>query len=164
MANSSFISKAKNLIIKEIIKDKDILKAISAPDADELSPQDYVNKYIFDFAQNPNTLETVQTFITIQIHLNDNNIYGNTRIVPAINIHIFSNVNHMRVDNIPKVTCNRNDYISQLLDTKLNGRNDLGISELTLRSNVEGNVQSGYPYREMIFTGLDLNDSMCEDE
>lgn len=70
----------------------------------------------------------------------------------------------MVVDNIPKITENRNDYLSKLVDTKLNGRSDIGIGELKLESNVEGAYQKDYVYRQMIFKCKDLNKSLCSEE
>ena len=68
----------------------------------------------------------------------------------------------MVVDNIPKITENRNDYLSELIDAKLNGRSDFGIGELQLVSNVEGSYQPDYVYRKMVFTTKDVNDSLCD--
>ena len=70
----------------------------------------------------------------------------------------------MSVDNIPKVTDNRNDYLSKLIDQKLNGQSGFGIGKLKLTSNIEGSYQQNYVYRKMIFECLDLNDSKCMDE
>ena len=69
----------------------------------------------------------------------------------------------MVVDNIPKVNINRNDYLSQLIDEKLNGKN-IGIGGLTLKDNSEGAYQQNYVFRRMLFESMSLNDSMCEDE
>ena len=68
----------------------------------------------------------------------------------------------MVVDNIPKITENRNDYLSELIDAKLNGRSDFGIGELQLASNVEGSYQQDYVYRKMVLTTKDVNDSLCD--
>ena len=70
----------------------------------------------------------------------------------------------MVVDNVPKITENRNDYLSRLIDTKLNGRLDIGIGELKLESNIEGSYQKDYLYRQMIFKCKDLNNSLCSIE
>ena len=162
MANSSFIGKSKNKIIKEFIKDESIIKAIGST-VD--SPEKLIGKHIFNYHQNPNTLTTVDTFITIQVHIpqsyyDDNSVF----IKPAIEIWIISHEKHMNIDDIPKVTDNRNDYLSRLIDEKLNGRNDLGFGKLKLISNVEGAYQHDYVFRKMVFEGTDLNDSLCENE
>jgi hypothetical protein len=162
MANSAFIGKAKNKIIKEFIKDESIVKAIGSS---VTSPEKLVGTHIFNYHQNPNTLTTVDTFITIQVHI-PKSFYGNNNVFvnPTIEIWIISHEKHMTVDNIPKVTDNRNDYLSRLIDEKLNGRSDLGFGKLTLSSNVEGAYQQNYVYRQMTFEGTDLNDSLCDDE
>lgn len=167
MANSSIIGKVKNKIIKEFIKDKEIIAALDAQC--ESSPEELVNHHIFDFHQNPNTITTVKTFITIQVHIPQsfNSYYGsssNTYVYPTIEIWIISNHSHMVVNNVPKVTKNRNDYLSELIDRKLNGRSDFGLGKLTLDSNIEGSYQMDYPYRKMTFRCVDLNNSLCEEE
>lgn len=162
MANSSFIGKAKNKIIKEFIKDESIVKAIgSSVD----SPEKLVGTHIFNYHQNPNTLTTVDTFITIQVHIPQSYYRDNIAFVkPTIEIWIISHEKHMEVKNIPKVTDNRNDYLSKLIDEKLNGRSDLGFGRLTLLSNIEGAYQHDYVFRQMMFEGTDLNDSLCDIE
>ena len=67
MANSSIIKTAKNKIIKEFIKDKDIVQAINSSEI--TSPEKLKGTHIFDYHQNPNTINTVQTFITVQVHI-----------------------------------------------------------------------------------------------
>lgn len=166
MANSSIVRKAKNKIIKEFIKDEDIIAAINSSEVSE--PQDLLYKHIFDYNQNPHTLKIVGTFITIQVHIPQNfyrDYHGNSTIhvKPTIEIWIISHENHMRVDNIPKVTQNRNDYLSELIDNKINGRGGFGIGETKLISNMEGAFQQDYLFRKLIFECLDFNDSMCKD-
>lgn len=164
MANGSFIGKAKSKIIKEFIKDKDILTAIDS-DIDINESEKYVNTHIFNYHQNPHTLNTVITFITVQVHIPQVNWhdFNPVYVRPTVEIWIISHERHMYVDNVPKVTQNRNDYISELIDIKLNGRSDFGIGNLELTTNVEGSFQYEYLYRRMIFTGRDLNNSLCED-
>ena len=91
---------------------------------------------------------------------NSSSIY----VKPTIEIWIISHEQHMVVDNVPKITANRNDYLSILIDNKLNGRSDIGINSLTLTSNIEGCYQQNYLYRKLVFEGTDLNDSLCDDE
>jgi len=164
MANSSIIGVAKNKIIRKIIKNEDIVKAIDSPTVDPKKPQELIYKHIFDYHQNPFTLDTVETFLTIQVHIPHTFDTNKTFVKPTVEIWIISHQRHMRVDEIPKVTVNRNDYLSQLIDSLLNGCNDIGIGTLKLESNVEGSFQMDYLYRKMIFVGTDLNDSLCIDE
>ena len=165
MANSSIIGKAKNQIIREFIRDEDIILAIgdesitSTENAEKL-----IGTHIFNYNQNPNTINTAETFITIQVHIQNTLTSNRTFVNPVIEIWIISHEKHMVVDNIKKVTDNRNDYLSRLIDKKLNGKSDIGLGELKLTSNVEGSIQKDYLYRRMLFEGVDLNKSLCIDE
>lgn len=163
MANSSIIGISKNKIIREFIKDPVLLSAIGSPDADKLKPEEYLNTHIFDYAQNPYTLNTVMTFITVQVHIPQTFDYGKTFVTPTVEIWIISHERHMNVDNVPKVTENRNDYISEIIDNKLNGKSGYGTGRLKLTSNVEGSFQQDYVYRKMVFETTDLNTSLCEE-
>lgn len=161
MANSSIVGYAKNKIIKEFIKDQGIVDAIGCDKGD--TGEKLVNTHIFNYNQNPNTMNDVQTFITIQVHIPQSYGYGTSTVYvsPTIEIWIISHEKHMNVDNVPKVTENRNDYLARLIDEKLNGRTDIGIGKLVLVSNVEGSFQKDYLYRTLVFKGTDLNNSMC---
>ena len=165
MANSSIINKVKNKIIKEFIKDPEIIQAIGSSKI--TLPEKLIGTHIFDYQQNPNTINTVETFITIQVHIPESfykkDIYK-TYVSPSIEIWIISHEKHMKVDNIPKVTSNRNDYLSELIDNKLNGRYDFGIGKLILCGNIEGSFQIDYLYRKLIFETTDLNNSLCKEE
>lgn len=163
MANSSIIGKTKNIIIKEFIKDKEIIAAIDSPDV--TSAEKLKGTHIFDYHQNPYTINTVITFITIQVHIPQPfSFTDNTFIKPTIEIWIISHERHMDVDNIPKVTENRNDYLSRLIDKKLNGKTGIGIGELKLISNIEGSFQKDYLYRKLVFECVELNNSLCNEE
>lgn len=162
MANSSIITQAKNKIIKEFIKDNNIIQTINSSTV--TSPEKLVGTHIFNYHQNPNTINTVGTFITIQVHIPEPFFRNDVYIKPTIEIWIISHESHMVVDNIPKVTDNRNDYLSRLIDKKLNGRSNFCIGKLTLISNVEGAVQQNYLYRKMVFEGTDINNTFCEEE
>lgn len=168
MANSSIVGKAKNKIVKEFIKDPDIIAAIDSSEVKSSEPEKLINTHIFNYNQNPHTLNTVGTFITIQVHIpqsyyNDYNA-SVTRVKPTIEIWIISHEKHMIVNNVPKVTQNRNDYLSELIDNKINGKSGFGIGETTLLSNIEGAFQQDYLFRKMIFQCTDLNASLCKDE
>lgn len=168
MANSSIIRKAKNKIVKDFIKDPDIVAAIHSSEIKPNEPEKLINKHIFNYNQNPNTLNKVGTFITIQVHI-PHDYYTDykasaTRVRPTIEIWIISHEQHMNVDNVPKVTQNRNDYLSELIDNKINGKTGFGIGETVLLSNVEGAFQQDYLFRKMIFQCTDLNWSLCDED
>lgn len=166
MANSSIIREAKNKIIKEFIKDQDIIDAINSKKINK--PEELVNTHIFTYNQNPHTLNEVGTFITIQVHI-PQSYYNDYRtselfVKPTIEIWIISHEKHMKVDNISKITSNRNDYLSELIDNKINGKSGFGFGQTKLLSNVEGAFQQDYLFRKMIIECLDFNWSVCDDE
>ena len=167
MAHSSIIREAKNKIVKEFIKDQDIIAAINSSEVKPNEPEKLINKHIFNYNQNPHTLNKVGTFITIQVHI-PHDYYTDykasaTRVRPTIEIWIISHEQHMNVDNVPKVTQNRNDYLSELIDNKFNGQSGFGIGKTILLSNVEGAFQQDYLFRKMIFQCTDLNWSLCNE-
>lgn len=164
MANGMIISKAKNKIVKEFINDEEILNAIGSTTIDLNHSEKFIYTHIFDFNKNPYTLKDVMTFITVQVSIPDTYFRSKPFIKPNIEIWIISHEEHMKVDNVPKVRMNRNDYLSVLIDKKLNGRTDFGLGEINLIQNIEGSFTSDYVYRKMIFQGTDINESMCVDE
>lgn len=169
MSNSSIVRKAKNKIIKEFIKDQDIVAAINSSEIKSNEPEKLVGTHIFNYNQNPHTLNKVGTFITVQVHI-PQNFYSDYRgnsvihVKPTIEIWVISHERHMLVDNVPKVTQNRNDYLSELIDNKINGKSGFGIGDVRLTSNIEGAFQVDYLYRKLTFQCLDLNWSLCEEE
>ena len=160
MANSSIIGEAKNKIIKSFISDDAIVKAIDPVHMN--SKEELINRYIFNYHQNPDTIKDIDTFLTVQVHIPQQH-YGSKLLIDSdIEIFIVTHEEHMKVNNIPKVTENRNDYLSKLIDNKLNGKSLFGIGKLQLRMNVEGSYQKNWLYRQMVFTVMDINDSPCE--
>lgn len=164
MANSAIIGKIKNKIIKGLIKDKEIVSAIHSTEV--ASPEKLVGTHIFNFHQIPDTIKLVGTFITIQVQIPQNmDRYANKAFVkPIVEIWIVSHESHMVVNNIPKVTDNRNDYIARLIDEKINGKSGYGIGDLHLRNSDEGAYQKDYLYRKLVFEIVDLNASLCDEE
>ena len=167
MANSSIVRKAKNRIVKEFIKDKEIIAAIDSADISPNEPEKLIGTHIFDYNQNPHTLNKIGTFITIQVHIPQNfysDYRGNSAIhvKPTIEIWVISHEKHMTVGG--KVTQNRNDYLSELIDNKINGKSGFGIGNTKLVSSIEGAFQADYLFRKLIFQCLDLNWSFCEEE
>lgn len=171
MANSSLISDIKEKIIEEIINDDVLFYSINSPDVKDFSSScDLINTHIFRYNQNPLSLKKTISFITIQVHLP--RAYNNNLFIKAqVEIWIYSHESCMRVSNIPGISADRNDYISQLLDEKFNGRSSLGLPSdkeklnlygtLDLVSNVEGAFAPDYLYRRMIFETRDVNDALC---
>lgn len=175
MANSTLITDLKQAVIKEIINDESFFYAINSPDITDIDCADeLVYTHIFPYHQNPETIEKVITFLTIQVHIPKPYDRNKTWVVPKLEIWVFSHHSHMKVNNIPKITDNRNDYISKLLDKKFNGRDTLGGSKndkynlhlygkLDLVTNVEGAFSKDFLYRQLIFEMKDINNSLCDE-
>ena len=178
MANSTLVTDLKTAVIKELVNDEAFFYAIDSPEIKDIKQaKKLVYTHIFPYHQNPETIDTVITFITIQVHVPKPYSYmrSKTWVAPNLEIWIFSHNKHMEVNNIPKISDNRNDYISKLLDQKFNGRDTLGGSKkdennlhlygnLELVANVEGAFSKDFLYRQMVFETVDLNHSFCEDE
>ena len=173
MANSSIISRLKDKIINEIINDEQFFDAIHPSDIRKEDADLLLGTHLFNYHQNPETLKEVETFLTFQVHIP--NPYDRNRkwVASSLEIWIISHQSHMKVNNIPGITANRNDYIAQLLDQKFNGKRNVGGSPvdknnlhvfgtLDLLSNVEGAFASDYLYRRLIFECKDINDSFCD--
>lgn len=176
MANSSIIPNLKKAIIKELISDERIFYAIDSPDITSFENADQlIYTHIFPYHKKTETITETITFLTVQVHIP--NTYGrnNTWVTPMLEIWIISHASHMKVDNIPKISDNRNDYISKLIDKKFNGKDTFGnskkdlnnvhiLGKLDLISNEEGSFSTPFLYRRMVFEMKDLNNSFCDED
>ena len=87
MSNSNFIGQVKKKIIKEFIKDNEIVQAIHATEI--TSAEKLVGTHIFNYHENPNTINKVMTFITVQVHIPSNPRWNDlTYVQPRIEIWI----------------------------------------------------------------------------
>jgi len=162
MPNSSIISSLKDVVIESMVKNEALFYAIDSPTIKDFkNSSELAYTHIFPYDQNPETIKDATTIITIEVDILES--YGKSQewVKPTLIIKIISNEKRMKVSNIPKVTANRNDYISQLIDNMLNGRMDLGYGPLTLFRNIGESFMKGYLYRTMIFKTQDFNDSLC---
>lgn len=164
MANSFIVGDTKNQIIKDFIRDDAIIQAIEPVDITLANSEELIGKYIFNFAQNPTTINDVKTFITIQTNITNRHYANNRYVDAAIEIWVISHEGHMVVSNVPKVTENRNDYLSRLIDARLNGSRRFGAGKLELTQNVEGAIQKDWLYRRLVFEVIDINDSYCDSQ
>ncbi|EXG87841.1 hypothetical protein K413DRAFT_4742 [Clostridium sp. ASBs410] len=176
MANSDIISLIKRKVKSEIMNDPIIVKAFGSPDYDSAddgwSGEDIGDNYLFTWNQNPETIQTEITFVTLQVHTD---AYRGKWIKPTLEIWIYSHNRHMKLNpkDFPGIDENRNDHLSKLLDLKFNGRTSLGtdddktklnlIGELKLTSNREGVFNADFVYRRMLFETRDINNSLCYD-
>lgn len=163
MPNSSIIDDMKTRVQDAILADSLLVKAIDAKDVTEDNVADLIGTHIFTFAQNPNLVQSSETFLTIQVHIPQYNSPDYRWVHPVLEIWIISHNRHMRVDNIPRIRANRNDFISQLLDEKFNGSTDFGYGQMFLQLNTEGvhGDNSDFLYRRMVFVTKDLSRATC---
>lgn len=163
MPNSSIIDDMKTRVQDAILADPLLVKAIDAKDITEDNVADLIGTHIFTFAQNPNLVQSSETFLTLQVHIPQYNTPDYRWVHPVLEIWIISHNRHMRVDNIPRIRANRNDFISQLLDEKFNGSTDFGYGQMFLQLNTEGvhGDNSDFLYRRMVFVTKDLSRSTC---
>lgn len=163
MPNSSIIDDMKTRVQDAILADPLLVKAIDAKDVTEDNVADLIGTHIFTFAQNPNLVQSSETFLTIQVHIPQYNSPDYRWVHPVLEIWIISHNRHMRVDNIPRIRANRNDFISQLLDEKFNGSTDFGYGQMFLQLNTEGvhGDNSDFLYRRMAFVTKDLSRATC---
>lgn len=163
MANSNIVTEIKDNIVLELINDDNIVNGLDLSYEYE-TVDELINKSIFRYNKNPLTITESITFITVQVNI-PNVSKENAFSYPTVVIEIFSHHSHMKITNIPKVTDVRNDYLSKLIDKKLNGKNLGGICELSLITNIEGESENpDFVRRTLIFKGMDLNNSVCNQE
>lgn len=165
---SKFINAVKDAIIGEILNSKLIFNLIDSPDVISFDESEkLIGTHIFRFGKNPNVVEKNITFITIQVHT-DKSMNSWTKIVPQIEINIYSHDSHMDLDTsvFPTITANRNDYISEWFDNLLNGKTKIGSFNLSSKLKLKRNHE--YPctkpdwlMRSLIFEGEEMSIDLC---
>lgn len=173
MANSELISDLKSAIVKELVNDEGLFYAIDSHDiTNPKQANKLMYKHIFPYHRITQTVTETDTYLTFQVHIREMSSWNKRWISAILEFYIYSHDKHMKVENIPKVTDNRNDYIGKLLDKKFNGRssfgnnkdsaNDIRLYEsLDLTLNEEGVTQQGFLYRHLMFKTKDLNNNPC---
>lgn len=172
MANSEFITKLKNQVVKSILNDEEIITAIDSPDMlkDNWEPiyllnnRDTINAgftpSIYRELQVPRVLDDAGTAILIEVQFPRPSGVNNLYLTVQLQIMIISHQEHMRIDNVIGVTDNRNDYLSILLDRKFN--DDMGFERINLISSVANSYNEKYVYRTMTFECLTINNLRCD--
>lgn len=161
MANSTIILSLKNNIINALCSDPDISELI---DSDKYSGIQLKGTHIFNYNKNPETIKEQITFITVMVDtsIRDNN---GTFITPILTIILYTHNGHMELPNeILKENeyYNRNDYLSFLIDEKLNGNAEYGgYGRLKLIDNYEFVATKEFNGRKLIFKTVDVNEPLC---
>lgn len=165
---SKFINAVKDAVIGEILNSELMFKLIDSPDITSFDESEkLIGTHIFRFGKNPTVVEKNITFITIQVHT-DKSVNSWTKIVPQIEINIYSHDSHMNLDTsvFPTITANRNDYISEWFDNLLNGKTKIGSFNLSSKLKLKRNHEYSYTkpdwlMRSLIFEGEEMSIDLC---
>ena len=165
---SKFINAVKDALIGEILNSELMFKLIDSPDITFFDESEkLIGTHIFRFGKNPTVVEKNITFITIQVHT-DRSMNSWTKIVPQIEITIYSHDSHMDLDTsiFPTITANRNDYISEWFDNLLNGKTKIGSFNLSSKLKLKRNHEYSYTkpdwmMRSLIFEGEEMSIDLC---
>lgn len=165
---SKFINAVKDAVIGEILNSELMFKLIDSPDVTSFDESEkLIGTHIFRFGKNPTVVEKNITFITIQVHT-DKSVNSWTKIVPQIEINIYSHDSHMNLDTsvFPTITANRNDYISEWFDNLLNGKTKIGSFNLSSKLKLKRNHEHSYTkpdwlMRSLIFEGEEMSIDLC---
>ena len=165
---SKFINAVKDALIGEILNSELMFKLIDSPDITSFDESEkLIGTHIFRFGKNPTVVEKNITFITIQVNT-DKSVNSWTKIVPQIEITIYSHDSHMDLDTsiFPTITANRNDYISEWFDNLLNGKTKIGSFNLSSKLKLKRNHEYSYTkpdwlMRSLIFEGEEMSIDLC---
>lgn len=165
---SKFINAVKDAVIGEILNSELMFKLIDSPDVTSFDESEkLIGTHIFRFGKNPTLVEKNITFITIQVHT-DKSMNSWTKIVPQIEINIYSHDSHMDLDTsvFPTITANRNDYISEWFDNLLNGKTKIGSFNLSSKLKLKRNHEYSYTkpdwlMRSLVFEGEEMSIDLC---
>lgn len=157
MANSDFISSAKNKILSDLQNDELFLQVLGA--SEEETEEGLVYKRLFPFYYIYGTQTTVKTYVCIEVDITSvsrNDLY----IYPTIIFTVISHQDDVRL-NMAGVSKTRTDYLGEIIDKMYNGFVGLGYGKLKLMSNKAGSIDTTYRYRQLVFRGVDMNDNLC---
>lgn len=174
MDSSNIVEVLKNRIVKDIINDNEIVKAIDSPykNNKEWSPlflydnlatsETVFSPHIYTYKRFPDTIEDTITFILVLVNIPRTYDANKIWVQPNVEIWIFSHYNHMRVNN-KLVKANRNDYIARLLKQKFNKKNNNIAYDFKLEADTENAYSDKFLYRKLEFKCISLNQSLCEE-
>lgn len=158
MANSEFISSAKNKILSELQNDELFLQVLGTTEEEIEEGLVYTRLFPFYYIYDGTQTE-VKTYVCVEVDVKSTSRNG-VYVHPTIIFTIISHQDNVRL-NMAGVSKTRPDYLGELIDDKYNGATGFGYSKLLLTSNVAGSLDSKYRYRQLVFRGVDMNDSLC---
>jgi len=156
MPNSSAVVDWKNRVISEMLANDELMSCFEKT-AEELEEIVYSN--IFPYGYIPDVQTAVDVYITVQVSI-PKITFNKIWAYPRLTINIICHQDKMRLKKAG-VSADRIDYMSVLIDNMFNGSEGWGCGKLELATNVEDNLSVEYKYRQMVFVGQDLSDSLC---
>lgn len=158
MANSDFISMAKNKILSDLQNDELFLQVLGTTE-DEME-EGLVYSRLFPFYYIYDGTQTeVKTYVCVEVDTVSSN-RSDLYVYPTIIFTIVSHQDNVRL-NMAGVSKTRPDYLGEIIDEKYNGYTGLGYGKLKLISNKAGSLDTKYRYRQLVFRGVDMNDGLC---
>jgi hypothetical protein len=158
MANSDFISSAKNKILSDLQNDELFLQVIGVSDEEMENGLVYNRLFPFYYIYDGTQTE-VKTYVCVEVDIKSvsrNGVY----VYPTIIFNIVSHQDDVRL-NMAGVSKTRPDYLGEIIDEKYNGAVGFGYGKLMLISNTAGSLDTKYRYRQLVFRGADINDNLC---
>lgn len=155
--NSSCISDWKNRILSELQNDEQFLDVLGTTEEER---EDLIYSRLFPHYYIPDTIDKVTTYVCVEIDIRTHT-WSKLYSYPTITFTVLAHQDDMKL-NIPGVSATRIDYLTELLDIKYNHALGFGVGKLELESNIAGNLNSKYRFRQMVFKGVDINDKLCQ--
>lgn len=157
MPNSSAISDWKNKILSDLQNDEYFLDVLGTTEEER---EDLVYNRLFPHYYIPDTIDKVTTYICVEIDIRTRT-WSKLYAYPTITFTILAHQDDMRL-NMAGISATRIDYLGELIDIKYNGALDFGVGKLELETNIAGNLNTKYRYRQLVFKGVDINDNLCD--
>lgn len=160
MGRSSCIRTWKDRIMSELSQDENIVNALGLNP--EESPDELVWTRIFPHYYIPRTQEIVRTYILVEINIPERRVrYGDNPYrlwtYPVIIFTILVHQDDMQL-NMAGESGTRMDYLGELIEDKYEGRNDFGVGILNLKSDLAGNLNDTYRFRQLVFEAANVDD------
>ena len=165
MPNSEIVIEAKNKMLAALQNDTNIINALGIQGGEDA--EDLIGVRLFPYWFVPDTQETVKTYICIEAGVEAFKERYSTTMgdkmydIATITIYVLSHQKDLQMD-MAGTSAIRTDYLSCLIDEKFNGSTEFGIGKLQRESNKPFSLKDNvYRYREIVFTAVDFNDSLC---
>ena len=164
IANSKEISEYKNVILKAIYEDYELVRLIDADYVNTstksvINSEKLVHQKIFPYFYNPETINETIAFVMIKVDTPKTK--GELIKEMLITITAVSNQAIMRV---PFGLGTRIDQMGRCIDRLFNARDDFGFGYLELVSSYEASLDAKHRTREMKFKVDEFNISRCNND